>query len=113
MSCWPEHANVGWSMWSRTALVKLFVEHERRLLQLLLNFEPQADAPEPEPEPEPAPKPKSKHPPGSMEWYLALPPGRKGGGLSMNEMARGAPKLRPPRRPGMQSRRYNGLWWHY
>jgi hypothetical protein len=33
----------------------------------------------------------------------------------MNEIARAASaeKPKPPRRPGMQSRRFNGYWWHH
>jgi hypothetical protein len=58
--------------------------------------------------------PRGKPAPGSQEWFKSLPPPRKDG-ISMNEIARAASaeKPKPPRRPGMQSRRFNGYWWHH
>jgi hypothetical protein len=36
-------------------------------------------------------------------------------GIDMNDLRRhcDAHRARPPRAPGMQSRRYNGFWWHF
>ena len=64
-------------------------------------------------EPEPAPKAKAKAKAGSQAWYVQLLPPKADLAISMNDMIRSIPPPRPPRRPGTQSRRFNGLWWHY
>jgi hypothetical protein len=98
-------------MRTRAELIKLAVE---RLLDVFEAFERKPDPPaltsEP-PEPEPAPHTRFK--PGSQEWYRALPRGQMGGGLTQNEIARGVPKRRPPRRPGQQQRHWSGVHWYY
>lgn len=109
-------------MWSKAELVQIFVEHERKLLQLLLDYGHRADAPSSSssapavleyPEPKGKRKQRKDKPrPGSQEWFKRLPPPRNDG-ISMNSLARAVEKPRPPRRPGMQSQRYNGRWWHY
>ena len=63
-----------------------------QLLDLLWRDEAKASAPEPEPEPEAQPRSKS---------------------ISMNEIARSIPKPRPPRAPGQQRLRSNGIWSYY
>ena len=79
------------------------------LLTLLLgNQERDVDAPS-------KTKPTSKVKPavGSQEWYRQLPPSTNNSGISMNELARRIPRPKPPCGPGRQSRRFNGIWWHY
>jgi hypothetical protein len=96
-------------MWSKAALIKLFVEHEQKLLQLLLDHEPKASAPEPyEPEPK---KRKAGPKAGTQEWFKALPPPDRSG-LDMVHMLRAAERERPrlPRGPGQQQLRHNGRW---
>jgi hypothetical protein len=61
-------------------------------------------------EPEPPRKPTAK--PGSAEWYLQHTPPKHEGVVEMNALARGIPRPRPPRAPGKQSRRFNGLWYY-
>ena len=78
----------------RDELIKLAVE---RLLDIFELFERKADPPVSEPpEPEPRQLRQSEQP-----------------GVSMNDLARSVPRARPPRRPGMQQRRFNGLWSYW
>jgi hypothetical protein len=77
---------------TRDEIIKLAVE---RLLDLFQAFEERPSNPR-RPEPEP-PEPQS----------------RREQSISMNEIARSIPKPRPPRAPGLQTRRFNGSWWHY
>jgi hypothetical protein len=84
-------------MWTRSEFAKFIIEHERRLIKALYEgFKPDAPEPPSRPEPEPRQLQQSEQP-----------------GISMNSIARSIPKLRPPRAPGRQSRRWNGYYWHY
>jgi hypothetical protein len=95
-------------------LVKLFKQQQQQLTQMLEAYERRNNTPEPAPEPPLSPPPPhTKFAPGSQEWYRLLPRRQPGGGLSQNEIARGAPKRRPPRRPGQQQRRWSGVHWYY
>ena len=92
------------SGWFKSTLIEVFWFSEPSAV-------PEAEgraAPAPAPPPEPAPKAKA----GSQAWYVQLPPPKADLGISMNDMLRSIPPPRPPRRPGTQSRRFNGLWWH-
>ena len=95
-------------MRTRDEIIKIAVA---RLLDVFQAFE-RSDAPStPEPEPEPAPK-VSRFKPGTQEWFRQLAPSRTDRGVDMNDMLRSIPKPKPPRRPGTQIERWNGLWWH-
>ena len=79
---------------TRDEIIKLAVE---RLIDIFELFERKADPPAPAPpELEPRPLRQSEQP-----------------GVSMNELARSVPRPKPPRRPGMQVRRWSGVHWHY
>ena len=81
-------------MLTKSKLLTLPAENNRRLVDLLWSSETKADAPEPAPEP-PAPrKLRQSELPGV-------------------DMLRSIPRPKPPSAPGMQSRRFNGSWWHY
>jgi hypothetical protein len=93
----------------------------RRLLEAMANLVDKMDPPAPVPEPPPPPPlkplPHMQFKPGSMEWFVRLPPPpslqdeiRAGRAISMNAMIREIPKTRPPRRPGQQQLRTNGRW---
>ncbi len=73
-------------------LIKLVVE---RLVRLLFEHESKPDTPEPR-----APRPE---PPEPRKLRQSEQPG-----LDMNDLIRSIPKPRPPRAPGMQSRRCAG-----
>lgn len=83
-------------MLTKSNLLALLAENNRKLVDLLWGSETKADAPEPAPEP-PAPR-------KLRQSELRV---------DMNDMLRSIPRPKPPRAPGMQSRRFNGLWWHY
>ena len=81
-------------MRTRAELIKLAVE---RLLDVFESFERKADSPAPAPpEPEPRKLRPSEQP-----------------GIDMNDLRRSIPRARPPRRPGQQSKRYNGIWTYW
>lgn len=83
-------------MLTKSELLALLAENNRKLVELLWRSEPKADKPEP-PEPSEPRKLRQSEMPG----------------ISMNELARRIPKPRPPSAPGQQTRRHNGAWWHY
>jgi hypothetical protein len=95
-------------MWAHDVeLVKAVAD---QLAKLLRPQAPKSDDYEPEPPP-PKPLPHMKLKPGTQEWFRSLPkPTRKPGDITMNELARRVPKARPPRKPGQQRWRFNGLW---
>jgi hypothetical protein len=83
-------------MWTRSELIAL-INTRDMLIKLITNRE-RAAVTEPSPAPEPPPRKlrQSEQP-----------------GISMNELARSVSRQRPPRAPGQQRRRFNGLWWYY
>jgi hypothetical protein len=89
------------------------IELLNQLLTLLRAQVREERAPEPEWEPdEPAPR-KSKYKPGSQEWFKQLPPPRPDpNAISMNSIARCFIR-KPPRIPGSQNKRSNGLWCYW
>lgn len=94
------------SMLTATRLAKFFVERDRQLYAI-------DGAPEPEPappKPEPIPKNETYH---EMLQRRIRDDVRAGRAVSMNEIARSIPRVRPPRAPGQQRLRWNGWWLHY
>ena len=69
----------------------------------------------PPPEDRTAPRPEAEFKQGSQSWYKALArsPPKEANGLSMNSLLRSIRKPRPPRAPGQQTRKFNGLWWYF
>ena len=99
-------------MLTRAVMFKVLV-NIRRALDVLDLSGPTSPAPEPPEEP-PEPKRKVGPAPGSQAWYKQLPPpARNPDDVSMNSIARSIPRRAPPRAPGQQARRFNGMWWHY
>ena len=95
-------------------LIKLLMVQQGALLKLLTKLEREEKTPEPEYDPPPKIEPARK---GETEMERMLRWARNdiasGKAVGMNDIARSAPRLRPPRRPGQQERRWNGAWWHY
>jgi hypothetical protein len=68
------------------------------------------DPVEPEPEP-PPPARNAEAKPGSQAWFRQLRPAAPDpNAISMNSLTRTIPTAKPPRQPGRQGRRSNGLW---
>lgn len=86
-------------MWTRSELIALITTRDT-LVKLIANREREAAA---KPEPPPVPEPGEPRKLRQSEQP----------GISMNSLARTVQRPRPPRAPGQQSRRFNGLWWHY
>ena len=101
-------------MWNQTKFIKLLVEHNHNLLKLLREYEIDASTPDELPQPAPPLAPKSQFTPGSQSWFKQLPLPKTGDVvITSDAMARSAPKPRPPRAPGQQAMRSNGLWWRW
>jgi hypothetical protein len=104
-------------MWTRSQFARFILEHERLLIKALTEaFKPDEPS-HPDPAPEPPPfKPEPIPPHETEDQRLkrrARDDVRAGRAVDMATMGRAIPKPRPPRAPGMQRLRGNGLWEHY
>ena len=113
-SWWSEPNKRGSSMLTAAKLAKFFADRDRELLAFLKQHARYDDAPDPAPEPAPKLEPARKGE-TSMEAMLrrARNDVRMGKAVGMTDLARSVPRVRPPRAPGQQVRRWGGYYWHY
>ncbi|MBR1070234.1 hypothetical protein ABIF66_008850 [Bradyrhizobium japonicum] len=83
------------------------------LIDLALRRERQAEAIELEPvELEPSPSPPQNETAMARWRRLNARPASRSESIEMNAIARSMAIARPPRAPGQQGRKFNGLWWY-